>query len=84
MGDIVQGNFITTLPIPPEKVLQAALDRGLAEVVVVGFDSDGDFYFSGSDASTPVNLHMLMRASYELMKAEDRIAEEGDPRGKRK
>lgn len=82
MGEVVAGNFITTLPIPPEKVLQAAIDRGLQEVVVVGFDNDGEFYFAGSDAGTPVNLHMLMKASYELMKTGDRIAEEGDPRGK--
>lgn len=81
MGDVVPGHFITSLKIRPDSVIDAAGEWGLSQVVIVGFKEDGDFYFASSEPDSPSVLHMLIKAQHELMKIEDRIALEGDPRG---
>jgi len=75
MGDVVELNTISKLPIPPEKCLQSALDMGLDEVVIAGFDREGNeqFWFSETDAGAI--LYLLERCRHELMKQVDREIE---------
>ncbi len=53
-ADILPFTGISILDIPPEKVLQAAIDAGVTEVVIVGTDNDGKQYIAASMASAPV------------------------------
>lgn len=78
MGDVVELGCVTRLPLPCDKVLDNA-PRDMTEVLIIGFDSDGDFYFSASEPGTPENLYLLERARHELMKMEDKIYDEGLP-----
>lgn len=78
MGEVVELGCITRLPIPAQKVLDAA-PRDMAEVLIIGVDADGDFYFAASEPGTPANLYLMERARHELMKMEDRIYNEGLP-----
>lgn len=81
MGDVVPGRFITTQNTSPDRALEGAAEFGLEEVVIVGFKPDGEFFFASSQADSGDVLYLLERAKYELLKMEDRIAEDGDPRG---
>lgn len=45
MSNVIEPSFITTLPIPVERILRKATEKDLKEVVVVGFDQNGEFYF---------------------------------------
>lgn len=82
MGDVVRGPFITTENTSPDRALEGAAEYGLASVVIVGFKTDGDFYFASSQADSGEVLYFLERARWELMKMEDHIRETGDPRGR--
>jgi hypothetical protein len=62
---------VTTLDIPAERVLSAAAEAGLTEVVVVGRDKDGDEYFASSLADGGDVLWHLERAKLRLLRMAD-------------
>jgi hypothetical protein len=62
---------ITTLDRNPEQVLQAALDKGLDQVVIIGFDKEGGEFFASSQADGGDVLWHLQRAIHNLMKITD-------------
>lgn len=61
----------TRLDLPPERILNAALARGLSEVVIVGFDNDGEEYFASSKSDGGDVLWHLQRAAHKLLKIAD-------------
>lgn len=67
MGDIVYASIITKLPIPVERVLQAAMEKGLTEVIIIGYDAEGQEYFASSEPSGPEALWSLERAKFKLL-----------------
>lgn len=68
-------NQITKLDIPAERVLQAALDAELTDVVIIGYDLDGNEYFASSMADGGNALWLLERAKLELLRTVDYEAE---------
>lgn len=48
MGEVIELNNFTTGPVPPEKILQAALAANLKEVVVIGETAEGTVTLYGS------------------------------------
>lgn len=76
MGDVVQFNGLTKLKTDPSRILQLALKAELADVVVVGFNKDGDFWFSGSDPDGSEVLWLLERARHKLMLMVDKLESE--------
>lgn len=75
MGDVIDGGFITKLDLPPERVLQAALDRNLESVVILGYDQDGDEVFISSVADGGTITWMLERAKLKLLQLPDELTE---------
>lgn len=71
MGDVVNINCITRLPLNPQRVLEAALSRGLTSVVIIGFKEDGSEYFASSDPSGPEVLWLLERSKKRLLSMPD-------------
>lgn len=71
MGDVVILPVVTRLDIPPERVLKGALEADLTEVVVVGYDKDGNEYFAASMAGGGDALWHLERAKLKLLKVSD-------------
>lgn len=69
MGDVLRPGFNTTLPLTPERILDAAKDK-LSEVIVLGWVKDdsgnGDFYFAASDADMSRALMLLLRAQRDI------------------
>lgn len=71
MGEVVDGDFITRLDIPAERVLRKALEADLTTVVVVGYDSDGDEYFASSAADGGDALWLIERCKKQLLEVPD-------------
>ena len=71
MGEVVEGNFITRLDIPAERILQKALEAGLETVVITGYDADGNEYFASSVADGGETLWLLERAKKQLLEVPD-------------
>ena len=71
-GNVVPIGCITRLDIPSERVLSAALERNITDVIVLGYDEDGDFYFAASKANGGDVLWLLALAQKRLLQtAED-------------
>lgn len=83
MGDVVEANFITSLPISPDRVIERSAEWGLKEVVMIGFDAEGEMFFASSMAEAGDILYWLEKAKFKLFEMEARIERDGDPRGKR-
>lgn len=52
----------TTLDLPPERVLSAAIKADLDTVLVIGIDKEGEPYFAGSTSYRPDILWHLEMA----------------------
>jgi hypothetical protein len=62
----------TRLDLDPDSVLQVAVGE-MSEVVICGFDKDGNQYFASSVADGGNALWHLERAKWALMKKVDEI-----------
>lgn len=62
MGEVVILDTETTLDIPAERVLQAAIETDLDKVLVVGVEKDGTLYVAASGSSIGDNLLLMERA----------------------
>lgn len=66
MGDVVILDCPTTLHIPPDRVLESAVGK-LSEVVLIGYEENGDWYFASSFEKMAEVLLALERAKMDLM-----------------
>lgn len=64
--NVVELNTITTLEIPADRVLEAAIGE-VRPVVVVGLDDNGDLYFATSEPKCPTVLWLLEKAKQQLL-----------------
>lgn len=69
MSNVVEWRGVTRLDHPVERIIERAANADLSEVVVLGFDGDGDFFFASSKANGPDVLWLLEMAKIKLMKA---------------
>jgi hypothetical protein len=67
LAQLVVLPVITSLNLPTERLLQAAMDHKLGSVVIIGYDTDGEFYFASSEASGPSVLWDLEMAKKKLL-----------------
>jgi hypothetical protein len=70
MGDVVVLDVVTSLPLPPDRVLEAALGK-LQTVVVIGYMEDGNEYFASSESAGPEVLWLMERAKLKLLEIVD-------------
>ena len=61
MGEVVRLNFSTTADLPVEQVLSRSLEKRFDQVVVLGFDADGELHAFGSSANLSTALLMFER-----------------------
>lgn len=66
MSEVTNIGCITTLDIPPDQILEAAMDK-LEHVVIIGYTKDGDEYFAASAADGASTLWMLERCKKKLL-----------------
>jgi hypothetical protein len=77
--DAVELGCITKLDLPPQKVLNYALEHDLDSIVIVGYTKDGEEYFASSVADGAQAMYLLQRGIWSLNKMQDQIEEEGLP-----
>jgi hypothetical protein len=74
-AEVLPFTGVTSLDMDPMVILDAAKDAGMTEVVICGFDADGNEYFAASVADAGgVGFH-LDRAKWNLMRQVDRMIE---------
>lgn len=59
MGEIIRPNFITVADLPVDDVLNKSLACKFEQVIVLGFDADGDLQAFGSSADLGTALLMF-------------------------
>jgi hypothetical protein len=69
MSDVVELDVLTKLEIPVARVLQAAQDADITEVVVCGLTAEGELYFAASKADAGGILYLIEVAKARLMEA---------------
>ena len=57
-NNVIELDVITTLDLDPERILNKAHDK-LDDVVILGYDKNGEFYFASSISSGPEVLWLL-------------------------
>ncbi len=65
MGDVIRPRFQTKGPVPVDKVLDGA--RDLEEVLVIGWDKDGDIGAGSSTGDVAELLHLIERFKFKLL-----------------
>ena len=67
--NVVTLPVITTLDLEAERVLEGAINSTLQSCIVLGYDADGEFYFSSTMADGGDALWLLEMAKLNLFKA---------------
>ena len=67
--NVVTLPVITTLDLDAERVLEGAINSTLHSCIVLGYDADGEFYFSSTMADGGDALWLLEMAKLNLFKA---------------
>lgn len=68
-GNLLFLRHPTSLPILVERVLQRVIGKDLAEVIVIGVDKAGEFYFAMSESDTDKLMAQLDIAKAMLLNA---------------
>lgn len=68
--NVVVLDMETTLDLPPERILNAAIKADLETVLVIGWDKEGDLYAAGSTAKIGDILLLLERTKQVVLSDE--------------
>lgn len=74
MADVVEFDGETTLNVPVQRILSHAVDAGLTRAIVVGYEENGDFYFSASEGDI-AKVHLDLHRAAQL--ALDEVMSDG-------
>lgn len=69
--NVIELQVVGKLDIPPTKILARAAAAKLRNVIVVGVDSDGEFYFASSKADGGDVIWWLEMAKKKLLEIAD-------------
>lgn len=70
MGEVVDAGIITTLDIPPKRIIEGAVNADLETVIILGYDKDGEEYFASSTGTTGTILLLMERFKLQLLSDE--------------
>jgi hypothetical protein len=76
-ADIIMSPAVTSLNLNPDLVLNQATKDGLTDVIIIGYDNDGDEYFKSSISDGGTALWLLQRSIHRLMRLLDDVAGAG-------
>ena len=68
--NIVIWNGVTKHDLPPERVLQAAMENKLQSVVILGWDEEGEIYLASSIADGGDVMWLMRKAEKALLEIE--------------
>lgn len=67
---VVEFDGITTLDVPPARILSKAADAELQSCVVIGYREDGSFYFASSVSDGAEVVWLMEVAKKKLLEVE--------------
>jgi hypothetical protein len=67
VSNVVSFGGLTKLPLPPEKILTAALDHTFSRVTVLGVTEEGEEYVASSTSDCGAILWDMERARHMFM-----------------
>lgn len=70
MTKIIHLDTITKNNIPPESVLNAAIEQDVKNCVVIGYDKYDELYFASSKGDVKEILYLLESAKIQIMTGE--------------
>ena len=70
-AEIVDLKTVTTLDIPAERVLKAAMEADMDRVIIIGYDGNGAEYFTSSVSDSRDILWLMERAKLRLLRMSD-------------
>lgn len=76
MDNVVQFTGPTLYELDPSSILEAAIDKHLDTVAIVGVYSNGELYFAGSTGELERVLMLLKRAENQIYRMVDEIVED--------
>jgi hypothetical protein len=68
--NVITLSMPTTLDIPPERVIKAALEADLDMVLIIGWTEDGKMYASCSTGNMPETLFLIEKFKQEILRDE--------------
>jgi hypothetical protein len=77
MGKVIPFTGITRLDIPIDRVLEAAKEE-LTDVVIIGYDHNGEYYFATSLADGGDLLWLLEKCKQKLMDVDVNMDDGGE------
>ncbi|MCZ4270904.1 hypothetical protein [Maritalea porphyrae] len=75
MSNVIQFTGLTRNDMEPDSILENSIGE-LSEVVLVGFDKEGDFVFASSKADAGETIFLLERGKHKLMQCCDDLEDE--------
>lgn len=70
-AQVIELETVTTLDLPPERILRKASEADLESVIVIGYDRDGNEYFASSVADGANVVWALERTKLRLLRTAD-------------
>lgn len=67
--NVIEFPGITKLDIPAERILRKAIEEKVTEVVICGYDEDGEMFIASSIASGPEVMWLLEVGKMRLLEA---------------
>jgi hypothetical protein len=80
--NVVELKLLTTINLPPERILNAALEADLAALVIVGYDKNGEYYFHSSIRTAQRSTGFWTNARSGLLTSLATCAASPEPRSK--
>ena len=71
MGEVVELDVITTLPVPVSRIINN-IPRDLDRVLVLGITADGEEYFASSEPDGGTVIWDMERAKLKLLRLADK------------
>jgi len=68
MTNVVDLDTVSTIDTPVHKIINKAEGANLTDIVILGFDAEGELFFSSSKADAGEVFYHLEMAKYRLMK----------------
>lgn len=70
-SNVVTLDLITTLDLPPERIIKAAQEADLESAIVIGYKKDGSEYFSSSISDGTQVIWLMERFKKALLEVGD-------------
>lgn len=76
--NVVLFSGVTSLDLPAERVLKAAINEPLKVAVVLGYTEEGEEYFASSVADLETVVWLLERLKYKSLSEFQYVSRDGD------